>query len=185
MELVRREVLFHNSKLIGIQKDGNIFTPINYFCEVLGVNVASQLRKIKSDETLSKGVARMCTPTNGGEQEVYVLEISFLPLWLTGIKANQCNKADVREVLLDIKLKAKDVLAEAFMGKQMVEEAPKQLTFDYDQNEKQRDVCVNRLIGYVKEIIAYDEEMKRISKEIKTRLSLIKFDSRTYYDSLK
>jgi hypothetical protein len=45
---------------------------------------------------------------------------------------------------------------------------------------KKRDVCVNRLIGYVKEIIAYDEEMKRISKEIKTRLSLIKFDSETY-----
>jgi hypothetical protein len=141
MELVRKEVEFHNCKLIGIQKDGNIYTPINYFCDILGVNLASQLRKIKSDEAISQGVARMQLPTNGGEQEVYVLEISFLPLWLTGIKANQCNKADVREVLLDFKLKAKDVLAEAFMGKQMVEEEPNQLTFDYDENKKKGCLC--------------------------------------------
>jgi len=51
--------------------------------------------------------------------------------------------------------------------------------------EKKRDVCINRLIGYVKEIIAFDEEVKRLNKEIKTRLSLIKLDSETYYDSLR
>lgn len=179
MELVRKEVEFHNSKLVGIQKDGKIYTPIRHFCDILGISSRGQIQRITRDETLSQGGCKMCLLTNGGEQEVFVLDINYLPLWLTGIKVNQC-KEEVREFLLDFKLKAKDILTSAFIGKQMVEEAPKQLTFDYDQNEKQRDVCVNRLIGYVKEIIAYDEEMKRISKEIKTRLSLIKFDSETY-----
>ena len=76
-------------------------------------------------------------------------------------------------------------MAEAFFPKAKIQEEPKQLEFDCDADEKKRDVCVNRLIGYVKEIIAYDEEIKRLNKEIKTRLSLIKLDSETYYDSLR
>ncbi len=37
----------------------------------------------------------------------------------------------------------------------------------------------------MKEIIIFDEGVKRLNKEIKTRLSLKNFDSETYYDSLK
>jgi len=185
MELVRKEVEFHNSKLVGIQKDRKIYTPLNYFCEILGLDSSSQSQRIKRDETLNRGLVKMALPTNGGDQEMNLLEIDYLPLWLTGIRVSQCKREEAKEFLLDFKLKAKDVLAEAFIGKQMIQEEPKQLTFDYDENEKQRDVCVNRLIGYVKEIIAFDEEVKRLNKEIKTRLSLIKLDSETYYDSLR
>lgn len=185
MELVRKEVEFHNSKLVGIQKDGKIYTPLKQFCDVLGVDYSSQLKRIKRDETLECGMDKIPHLTSGGEQEIAIIDISFLPLWLTGIKTNQCKREEAREFLLDFKLKAKDVLAEAFMGKPMIQEEPKQLEFDFDADEKKRDVCVNRLIGYVKEIIAYDEEIKRLNKEIKTRLSLIKLDSETYYDSLR
>ncbi len=184
MELVRKEVEFHNSKLVGIQKDGKIYTPIRQLCEILGLDSSSQLQRIKRDETLNRGLVKMTLPTNGGEQEMNLLEIDYLPLWLTGIKTNQC-KQEVRESLLDFKLKVKDVLAEAFFPKVKIQEEPKQLEFDFDVDEKKRDVCVNRLIGYVKEIITYDEEIKRLNKEIKTRLSLIKLDSETYYDSLR
>ena len=184
MELVRKEVEFHNSKLVGIQKDGKIYTPISHICEVLGITTSSQIKRIRRDETLVQGLVKISSLTNGGEQEVNIIEIAYLPLWLTGIKVNQCS-AEVREVLLDFKLKAKDVLAEAFFPKVKIQEEPKQLEFDFDVDEKKRDVCVNRLIGYVKEIITYDEEIKRLNKEIKTRLSLIKLDSETYYDSLR
>jgi len=184
MELVRKEVEFHNSKLIGIQKDGKIYTPLRQFCEILGVDYSGQIKRIKRDETLEQGVDKIPHLTNGGEQEICVLDINFLPLWLTGIRVNQC-KENIRESLLDFKLKAKDILTNAFIGKQLIQEEPKQLEFDFDADEKKRDVCVNRLIGYVKEIIAYDEEIKRLNKEIKTRLSLIKLDSETYYDSLR
>ena len=125
----------------------------------------------------------MCLLTNEAEQETFLLDIN-LPFWLTEIKVNQC-KEEVREFLLDFKLKAKDILTNAFIGKQLIQEEPKRLTFDFDEDEKKRDVCVNRLIGYVKEIIAFDEEVKRLNKEFKTRLSLIKLDSETYYDSLR
>ena len=184
MELVKKEVEFHNSKLVGIQKDGEIYTPIRQLCEILGLDSSSQLQRIKRDETLNMGLVKMTLPTNGGEQEMNLLEIDYLPLWLTGIKTNQC-KQEVRESLLDFKLKVKDVLAEAFFPKVKIQEEPKQLTFDYDENEKQRDICVNRLIGYMKDVVSLEEEIRKLSKELKTKLSLLKLDSDTYYDSLR
>lgn len=50
------------------------------------------------------------------------------------------------ELILDFKLKAKGILTSAFIGKQMLQEEPKPLGLELDENEKKRDVCVNRLI---------------------------------------
>ena len=119
-DLVIKEVNFNGATLVGILKDGKVYTPLKKFCEFLGVDFNGQYQRIKRDETLSKGLT-MCKihmVENGveKEREVTVLEIYFLPLWLTGIKSRQCRE-EIRENLIEFKLKAKDVLADAFFGK--------------------------------------------------------------------
>lgn len=119
-DLTVKEVNFNGAILVGILKDGKIYTPLKKFCEFLGVDFSSQLQRIKRDETLRFGLTMVkITMVESGvekEREVTVLEISYLPLWLTGIKAKQCREK-IRKNLIKFKLEAKDVLANAFFGK--------------------------------------------------------------------
>lgn len=118
-DLIVKEVEFNGEKLIGIYKEGKIYIPLKKSCEFLGVNFNGQHQRIRRDETLIKGVCKIHIPSEGGIQETLTLEISFLPLWLTGIKAQQC-KEEIRENLIEFKLKAKDALADAFFGKRVL-----------------------------------------------------------------
>lgn len=119
-DLTVKEVNFNGAILVGILKDGKVYTPLKKFCEFLGVDFSSQLQRIKRDETLRFGLTmvKITTVENGveKEREVTVLEISYLPLWLTGIKAKQCREK-IRKNLIKFKLEAKDALANAFFGK--------------------------------------------------------------------
>lgn len=119
-DLTVKEVNFNGAILVGILKEGKVYTPLKKFCEFLGIDFSSQLQRIKRDEALRIGLTmvKITTVENGveKEREVTVLEIYFLPLWLTGIKSQQCRE-EIRESLIEFKLKAKDVLADAFFGK--------------------------------------------------------------------
>ncbi|WP_278574796.1 phage antirepressor N-terminal domain-containing protein [Fusobacterium ulcerans] len=115
-DLVIKEVNFNEALLVGILKDRKIYTPLKKFCEFLGVDFNGQYQRIKRDETLVRGMCKIHIPSDSGIQETLTLEISYLPLWLTGIKSQQCRE-EIRENLIEFKLKAKDVLADAFFGK--------------------------------------------------------------------
>ncbi len=123
-DLIVKEVNFNGANLVGILKEEKIYTPLKKFCEFLGVDFSSQLQRIKRDEALRLGLTmvKITTVENGveKEREVTVLEISFLPLWLTGIKSQQCRE-EIRQNLLSFKLEAKEVLASAFLGKRALE----------------------------------------------------------------
>ena len=114
--LIIKEVIFNGATLVGILKDGKIHTPLKKFWEFLGIDFEGQRQRIRRDETLIQGACKIQVPSEGGIQETLTLEISFLPLWLTGIKSQQC-KEEVRKNLIKFKLEAKDVLSEAFFGK--------------------------------------------------------------------
>ena len=117
MGIVKKEVEFNGVNLTGIKtQDGKIYIVVKTFCEILGLDSSGQLQRIKRDETLSEGVGMMPIPTESGKQETTLLELDFLPMWLTGIKADRC-KEEIRPYLKEFKLKAKDVLADAFLGK--------------------------------------------------------------------
>ena len=115
-DLIIKKVEFNGASLIGIYKEGKIYTPLRKICEFLGIDFNGQYQRIKRDETLLKGVCKIHIPSEGGLQNTLTLEISFLPLWLTGIKAQQCRE-EVRKNLTKFKLEAKDILADAFFGR--------------------------------------------------------------------
>lgn len=65
----------------------------------------------------------MTLPTDGGNQDVLCLKLDFLPLWLAKISITPKMKKEnlqLVENLIEYQLKAKDVLAEAFLNKKAV-----------------------------------------------------------------
>ena len=116
MEIMKKEIGFNGMNLVGVSFEEKLYIIVKNFCEALGIDYNSQLKRIKRDEVLNHGLVKMTIPTNGGEQESNLLELDYVPLWLAGIKTNQCCE-EVREFLLEFKLKVKDILSEAFFGK--------------------------------------------------------------------
>jgi len=110
---------FNGSELMAIKTDdGKISVGIRWVCDGLGFTEGqrkSQLLKIQEDIVLSKGGRKIILPTSGGNQEVLCLELDYLPLWLAKINANIIGDPEVQERLIDYQLKAKDVLATAFI----------------------------------------------------------------------
>ena len=105
-------------------KDNNqIYVGVKWVTEAIGLNKNQHDRQVKNiqlDETLSKGASYLTLPTKGGNQRSLCLEITFLPLWLGKISitpAMRNENPEAAEKLLRYQLKAKDVLAEAFLGK--------------------------------------------------------------------
>lgn len=111
-----QEVEFNGVNLIAARDNtGKIYTSIKRICEELGLDDKGQMQRINRDETLSEGGCKIHLPTrNGGVQETNVLDIEYLPLFLTGIRVNMC-KETIRPYLKEFKLKAKEVLAKAFI----------------------------------------------------------------------
>lgn len=124
-----KTVKFNNVNMIAIKtEDGKIFTSIKKICEDLGIDPESQAKRIKRDEILSKGAVIMSVPSNGGTQQTLCLNIESLPFWLTGIQSNKC-KEEVRDSLIEFKIKAQKMLSDAFIQSQPVTE--KQLPQNY------------------------------------------------------
>lgn len=113
-----KHVDFYGDNLIAIkdEKSGKIYTGINAICSALGLDSRVQRDKLKEHMTLSKGCTLWDIPSNGGIQETYVIELDFLPLWLASINPAKV-KEEIREKLIKYQLKAKDVLAAAFIKK--------------------------------------------------------------------
>src|SRR5699024_6613539 len=114
-DLIIKEVGFHSVKMVACKDlDGEIHVSIRSICDGLGVDYQSQLKRIKRDDILPEGVVKMTIPTNGGMQKVNMMNIEYLPFFLVGIKSSMCRE-EIKPKLKDFKLKAKDVLANAFI----------------------------------------------------------------------
>ena len=80
-----------------------------------------QITNIQKDLLLKKAGSNLVLPTGGGEKEVFCLKNDYLPIWLAKISITpkiQKENPDLADKLLDYQLKAKDILAEAFLSKQ-------------------------------------------------------------------
>lgn len=114
---------FNGAELLGIKAtDGKVYVGVRWVCEGIGLSegqVKAERKKIKEDVVLKNGGSRnFVLPTNGGNQEVLMLELDFLPLWLAKIAITpnmQTNQPEIAEKLIEYQLKAKDVLAAAFI----------------------------------------------------------------------
>ena len=121
-ELAIKDVEFNGATLRAAQDTENIiWVGVAWVCRGIGLSQGQEKRQVanlKNDIVLSQGVANLQLPTNGGNQEVLCLKLDFLPLWLAKISITPTMKREnpqLVENLIEYQLKAKDVLAEAFL----------------------------------------------------------------------
>ena len=123
--LIVKDIQFNGSILRAAQDaDKIIWVGVRWICEGLGLSegqMKKEQRRIHSDLVLSKGGSNLILPTDGGKQNILCLKLDFLPLWLAKIHITPTIKKEnphLAERLVQYQLKAKDVLAAAFLNKE-------------------------------------------------------------------
>ena len=84
-------------------RDGTILLSIRDLCDAIGLNLSSQLRRLRADEDLRDGLQRLRVPTAGGIQEQDFLILEFVPAWISGVNRRRASVA-VRERLRYLRL---------------------------------------------------------------------------------
>lgn len=121
-ELEIKRVPFMGTELMAVRDEGGqIWAGVRWMCEGIGLNEnqsRAERKKIQADKALSKGGSNLTLPTRGGNQDVLCLKLDFVPLWLAKISITPTMEQENPELaakLMEYQLKAKDVLAAAFM----------------------------------------------------------------------
>ena len=170
MELVQvKEVEFLEDTLLAAQDEkGNVWVAVNWVSKGIGLSdgqMKSERKRIQDDLVLSKGGRNFNLPTNGGNQDVLCIALEFLPLWLAKISITPAMKEDNPETvekLVEYQLKAKDVLAAAFLKKQpqttaeiILEQAQFMVEMERKQKENEQAIeQVNKRVDGIREIVA-------------------------------
>lgn len=122
--LVLKEIAFNGAKLVATELDGKIYVGVKWVCNGIGLSegqIKNERLKIQNDLVLSKGGRNLVLSNNSNSsQETLCIELNFLPLWLAKINITPNmlkNNPHIANTLIEYQLKAKDVLAEAFISK--------------------------------------------------------------------
>jgi hypothetical protein len=146
-DLVVKSVdLFGDSVMAAKDKEGNIWAGVSWFCNALGMTKGQkdkQVQNVQIDEVLQRGATKLEAGVFDPNNETVALRIDFVPIWLTKININGKTKKENPELadkLLQYQLKAKDILADAFLPKAHTEPA----------NVNPVDVPLGELASYLK-----------------------------------
>ena len=121
--IVKNVDVLGDSIMAAKDKDGVIWVGVRWMCQGMGMTEGQwkrQIKNIQNDLLLKKGGSNLVLPTASGNQEVFCLKNDYLPIWLAKIaitKNIQDNHPELAEKLLNYQLKAKDILANAFIEK--------------------------------------------------------------------
>lgn len=162
--------------------EGQIWAGVRWFCQGLDFSkgqIDRQIKNIQNDSALSKGASNLTLPTNGGTQDVLCLRIDFIPLWLAKItitEKTRQERPDFAAKLLDYQLKAKDILANAFVEKKSAGEPATlqqqiQLIAQGTTELYQKvDTLAERMDNFEQNLPLLPEDADDVSKEVKKRV---------------
>lgn len=122
-ELEIKRVPFMGTELMAARDaDGQIWAGVRWMCEGIGLSegqTKNERLKIQKDKVLTKGGRNFVLNESGyGNREALCLKLDFVPLWLAKISITPTMEQENPELaakLMEYQLKAKDVLAAAFM----------------------------------------------------------------------
>lgn len=122
--IVKSVDLMGDTVMAAQDKEGQIWAGVSYFCKALGMSNKqrdNQVVKVQMDKTLSKGSLKFREGVFDPNNEAVAIKVDFIPLWLAKIqitKRMEQNHPELADKLLEYQLKAKDILAKAFMPNQ-------------------------------------------------------------------
>lgn len=128
--LLVKNVEFNGAMLRAAQVENIIWVGVKWICDGLGLSEDRgkyERKKIQKDLVLNKGVKFYPLGTDNANSDVLCLMLDYLPLWLAKISITPTMKRENPELadkLIEYQLKAKDVLAEAFLPKRKEEIVP-------------------------------------------------------------
>lgn len=121
--IIKNVNVLGDSILAAKDNGGDIWVGINAFCQGLDMNKKQrdwQVKKVQGDKTLSKGCREFSAGVFDPSNSVYALRLDFVPLWLAKISITsnmEDEHPELAKKLLNYQLKAKDILANAFIEK--------------------------------------------------------------------
>ncbi len=169
-------------------KDRNnlIWVGVNSFCQGLDMEKKQrdwQVEKIKQDKTLSKGCRLLPAGVFDVANEVYALRLDFVPMWLAKItitKKMEQDHPELADKLLEYQLKAKDILAAAFLPKQNMPQttmellelhyqALKEVDSKVDDVGRKADILEQRFNKFEDELPVTGADMDSIQSAVKKK----------------
>lgn len=124
--IVKSVDLMGDTVMAAQDSDGTIWVGVRWMCQGMGMSDGQykrQITNIQKDLLLKSSGANLNLNKGSGEREVFCLKLDYLPIWLAKISITptmQKDHSELAEKLLQYQLKAKDILAAAFLPKQGV-----------------------------------------------------------------
>lgn len=122
--LVVKDIEFNGAILRAAQDAvGKIWVGVRWICQGMGFDenrIDNERKKMQKDIVVSKGVKFYSLGQDRAKSDVLCIDLDYLPLWLAKISITptmQKENPDLVQKLITYQLKAKDVLAEAFLPK--------------------------------------------------------------------
>lgn len=110
-----QSVTFYNQEIQVLNHEGKPYVAMRSIVENIGLDWASQYRRINNNEVLSASVVMMTTKQKSGvKRELLCLPLGMLNGWLFGIEIKRC-KPEIRDVLRLYQTECFDVLYKHFM----------------------------------------------------------------------
>ena len=133
-ELQVREINFEGKGIMTVLVDEKVYVSVKSICINLKMEKGQadhQIQKVQKDELLKGACKFKHLEINGILQKVLMVELDYLPIWLAKINPARFSE-ELKKELLIYQLKAKDVLADEFIGKRVVK---KQIRYEPELNE--------------------------------------------------
>lgn len=140
--------------------EGNIWAGVRWICTGIGLSrgqINNELSKVQNDETLKEGCMKFQAGVFDPNNATMALRLDFIPLWLAKISITPAMKADKPELVETLKqyqLKAKDVLAAAFL--------PSYAMPDYGNLSPQLQLLINMEVEQKRQAAALAEVNGRL-----------------------
>ena len=168
-ELTVKSVDVLGSAIIATKdKDGIIWAGVSYFCKALGMNKGQkdrQITNVQKDETLKKGCRKFAAGVFDQSNETVAIRLDFIPIWLAKITiTDKMEHPELANKLLQYQLKAKDILADAFILKQDI--PPLTLQQQIQTIAKGTDELYQRMDKVSDEVQTVKADMENIKQDL-------------------